>query len=506
MGTAKAWMQNVHALKSNLERQQDLSKAMRENARMEDAQHSESFRDRYKHLMDRLKTDVRYFFSQLHDFVDLPQEFASHVYDLEMDMRRIDKNANEAMIAGGALILEPVVSMLNFRDAIVSLLVNGMLFQKAVLDWDLKSRRNYADAPMVEMFESVVNSYSKTGMVPAKITTDIPGVFDAGPFTFDKNQGEERVAATSPFQTRLLALLREMQSLDHGLRNLKFGQVNVPERHQAQGKNVAASELRSEVTKWFRKCETLESELQQIKANKHTPGEAQVVQLNSANKDLTNQCKDHITKKHKLEGEVQSLKNELASCRREKGELAERNAKMMKENLPVLERLDKLLGKSREAVDVLTADAELLSSMFRQQVSDNQDNIQSKEDMHKEVLRLNKQLKSERMKNQFKEDELRKKETLCLRTMAARKSIHESYLEQKQRITNVEEQMTKREADWQEMIKVMQGRDNEISTQGAELMRANKRISELELQKKQCMHEAEKITGRTYNALLEKFM
>merc|ERR1712136_585460 len=80
------------------------------------------------------------------------------------------------------------------------------------------------------------------------------------------------------------------------------------------------------------------------------------------------------------------------------GELAERNAKMMKENLPVLERLDKLLGKSREAVDVLTADAELLSSMFRQQVSDNQDNIQSKEDMHKEVLRLNKQLKSERMR------------------------------------------------------------------------------------------------------------
>ena len=92
------------------------------------------------------------------------------------------------------------VSMLNFRDAIVSLLVNGMLFQKAVLDWDLKSRRNYADAPMVEMFESVVNSYSKTGMVPAKITTDIPGVFDAGPFTFDKNQGLGEATSMKPPQ------------------------------------------------------------------------------------------------------------------------------------------------------------------------------------------------------------------------------------------------------------------------------------------------------------------
>merc|ERR1712066_532165 len=114
--------------------------------------------------------------------------------------------------------------------------------------------------------------------------------------------------------------------------------------------------------------------------------------------------------------------------------------------------MDKLLGKSREAVEVLTADAELLSKMFREQVTDNRVNIERHEEMSKELSRTHKQLKNERLKNQFKEDELQKKETLYLRTMAARKSIHESYLEQKTKITEMEDKMRSREEDWQEML------------------------------------------------------
>merc|ERR1719378_1434290 len=103
------------------------------------------------------------------------------------------------------------------------------------------------------------------------------------------------------------------------------------------------------------------------------------------------------------------------------------------------------------------------------------------------------------------EDELQKKETLYLRTMAARKSIHEAYLEQKAQITEVEDRMRQRDMDWQEMLKVIQGRDSEIKNLKDDLGRCNQRIDELEQQKKMCMTEFKRVTGKPVNMLLEQF-
>merc|ERR1712060_1018224 len=104
-----------------------------------------------------------------------------------------------------------------------------------------------------------------------------------------------------------------------------------------------------------------------------------------------------------------------------------------------------------------------------------------------DLEKINKQLKIEKEKNLQKEDELQKKETLYLRTMAARKSIHEAYLEQKDRIGAAEEQMQKRESDWQEMLKVLDGRDSEIRQLQRDLRRARDRKEELKKQKQMCV-------------------
>lgn len=507
----KNWTKNVHGLKSSLEDQQSLSKAMRESARIDDEQHGESFRDKFQFLIDRLKADVRYFYQKLQDFIDLPQDFTKqktwdhYIHDMEMSMKKVvTATLGDNMIAG----LDTVVSLLNMRDAIVATLLNAALFQKAVLDWDLKSQRLYADKPMVDMSELVVNLYSKNETVPAKLITDVPAMNEAGPFTYDKKRSEEDgiTSELSPLQSRLLTVLREMQSLDKGLRNMKFGQqVNIPDKHRSTGKNVAADELRGEVTKWFNKAHQYEQELQAIKAQRHTPLELQYEQLSKDKKDQEAAFKKLKTEMHKVEGEVQSLRNELQTTRRERAELAEKNARMQKENVPRLDQMDKLLEKSHKAVNVLTADAVLLSNMFREQVKDNRTNIERHEEISKELTKVQRQLKNERLKNQFKEDELQKKETLYLRTMAARKSIHEHYLEQKAKITEVEEKMRSREADWQEMLKVVQGRDSEIKHLKEDLRRANQRMDELEQQKKMCMKEFKRITGKPCNMLLEQF-
>jgi len=511
--SVKKWTQNVHQLKNSLEKQQELSKAMRENARIDEETHGESFKDKFSFLVDRLRDDIRFFFHSLQEFVDIPQDVSRvktwdhYIHDMEMDVKKsIPDIRSENMPAA----LDTIVTLLNFRDNVISHLLNGLLFQKAVLDWDLKSQQSYADKPMVEMSELVVELYSKTQSVSAKLVSEMPRLVQVGTFTYDKTRydksDEGMTMELSPLQSRLLTVLRQMQSLDRGLRNMKFGQqVNIPHRHKRDGKMIAADELRGEVTKWFRKCQTLEQELQASKAQRHAPLEQQVENLTAQCRDKDSANKQLVTKLHKIEGEVTNLKNELQTTRRERAELQEKNARMQKENLPILNAIEKLAAKSRESVDILTADAELLSNMFREQVKDNRESVEKHDDISKKVIRIQKELKNEQLKNQFKEDELQKKETLYLRTMAARKSIHEAYLEQKAKITEAEEKMKHREEDWQEMLKVVHGRDSEIKHLKEDLTRAHQRIDELEQQKKMCMTEFKRITGKPVNMLLEQF-
>lgn len=178
---------------------------------------------------------------------------------------------------------------------------------------------------------------------------------------------------------------------------------------------------------------------------------------------------------------------------------------MAKEDLPKLNNFERTLNKSRDAVDVLTADAALLSSMFRTQLVENSNTIDAKEELIKEVNRMARQLRQERTKNNFQAHELRKKETLCLRAMAARKSIHESYQELKEQMAQVREEMVQEQENMKQLMVDMGHRDQEIDRLLGDLSRANSRIQELEEQKKLFLLEYRKLAGKAYNPLLEQF-
>mmetsp|Transcript_88073 Transcript_88073/g.247594 ORF Transcript_88073/g.247594 Transcript_88073/m.247594 type:complete len:573 (+) Transcript_88073:68-1786(+) len=513
--TAKTWSNNIKGLKENLEDHAKLSKSMREAARIQDEQHSDIARDKYRFVMERLKSDVRYYFHALQDFVALPQDFTNQL-TWDHCSHEMEKGIKAVMATPvpdqGFAALEPIVYMLNYRDALISLLLNGILFQAAVLHFDMDSNRSYADKAMVEMHEKVVNTVSKTETVHHKLEAMPPKVFDQGPFTYSESmQAQTEKGGTTteltPMQARLLSSLREMQVLDKGLRNEKFGtQVTIPDdRHRGVSKTVPADALRSEVTKWHQRCMKLEHELQASKAQRHAPLELQVEQLQAKCEEKEKQYRQQARDRHKLEGELQSKVYENNNLKLERAELAEKNAKMMKENVPVLDKMDKLLAKSREAVDRLNADAELLSSMFQIQKKENARNVAERNEITQELSKVQASLKHERVKSQFKEEELQKKETLYLRTMAARKCIHESYLNQKKDIMEVEAKMQKRDEEWQEILKVLEGRESEIAQLQRDLLRASQRVDELEQHKKLLLGEFRKATGRSCNAILQSF-
>lgn len=496
---AKVWAEKVMELKASLDEQTQLASEMSESAKDPDQEQAEAFHEQYRFLVETLKADVRKLFKWLGDYVDLPQDFQKSrtwencLYDLEMDLKGIS-----AVNAGKDLpSVEPVAHLMNFRDAVISLMLQSLIFKKAVLDWDLKSERAYADGPMVAMFELAVNIFSKTESLPYKFRPPaLPKINGPGPFTKRPDEKSQRsTAGLTSLQCHLLAVLREMQSMGKGLRNMDFAE-KVHMCEDETGQNPAADELGQEMAKWFERCTQLERELHSNKGERENQMESKVEELERSVTVKETANKKLVTSIHKLEGEVQSLRYEFVALQRERSEVTEQNNRIAKESLPVIEKMRTLVDRSKEATERLTKDSAILSRTFRRQVQETERIIAETENISKELERAKRQLQTEKEKNEIKEVELQKKETLYLRTMAARKSIQDSFNEQREQIAKVEASMERMEVDRQELLKVIQGKDGHIRELEEDLRRAKKRIAEMEQQRDMALQEFRDETGR----------
>jgi len=335
----------------------------------------------------------------------------------------------------------------------------------------------------------------------------LPSAMEPGPFTYDKKkQSDSGSWETTVFPVRLLGLFSELTLLDTDLRWMKFGsKVTIQDKHKPQGKVVGTGEIRTEISKLFDKCARLENELQTSKAQRHTPWDQRIEQLNAKISEKEIEAKKQVNRMHKLEGEVMGLKTELANVQRELQELNDKNQKMMAENLPRIEEIDILLQSTWEANDRLTADAEMLSSMFKLQADDHKAIVKARDTVSAELTKVQRLLKGERLKKSFKEDELQKKETLYQRTVVARKEIHDSYTNQKETIQEVQERLKQQEQQWGELVEVAEARTSSISQLKEDLAQANQDIDLLEQQKKAYSREFKSATGRPCSMLLEQF-
>ncbi|CAK0892532.1 unnamed protein product, partial [Prorocentrum cordatum] len=120
--------------------------------------------------------------------------------------------------------------------------------------------------------------------------------------------------------------------------------------------------------------------------------------------------------------------------------------------------------------------------MFQLQTQENKKILEEIREVESEVKKVTSQLVGEQLKNKHKEQRLQKTETLYLRTMAARKSIHDSYLEQEGEIRAAERRIQEHEADRQELLQVLEGRDSEIVQLTEDLRRSRQRMGELQSQ------------------------
>lgn len=492
--------------------------------RKEEELQEQLLREKHRFLVDRLRADIRYFIHALPEFADPPPEAGQHrtwpqcIKEMEKNMNSQDGvlDASGSIPPGvNSVVLHPIVTLLNYRDRVLSCILMGALYQKALLDDEVQLASGAAQEtgnPMAELQELVhaLRAKCKTDAPEKYQLKELPSAQDPGHFTYQpkKQQGEpgdpQAGAAgeqQSAFQTRMLVALREMQSLDRHLRQMKFGKkVSV-----SGGKSIASDEMRKEIAKVFDKCCRLEHELQMSKAQRHAALDVQVDLHTRKCEEADKEIKKNKDKAMRLESDVQSIKVESAAIRREKGELAEKNQKMANEHLPVLDKLDKHLAVLRDAVDQLTADAEMLSQMFRLQVQDNQKITEERDEKARELARVSRVLRSEKLKNQLKDVELGKKETLYLRTQEARQATQESYKEGKTLIKEAEDRMRQKEVEWQQTKQEVEHRSMKIFSLKEDMRRVTTTVDELEQQKKELMKEFKAATGRPYAMLLEQY-
>eukprot|EP00392_Amoebophrya_sp_AT5.2_P018048 g18503.t1 len=170
------------------------------------------------------------------------------------------------------------------RDGVLSKLVYAVLYEYAVLDWDLQMEREFKDPVMADLHGYLSGFHVKNGCVLDKVPAALldqavaaaaisaarreeagSSLGAAGSTSADAVSSASTASTTTlpPFASFLATLLRESDLLQARLRTEHLGKTTTVEKQ-----SIACSELRKEAAHFFRKAERLELELQEIKAAK----------------------------------------------------------------------------------------------------------------------------------------------------------------------------------------------------------------------------------------------
>lgn len=305
--------------------------------------------EKYRAIINRLRLDIRFFVHALEEFSGPPEgDWETVALDAERQLHEFAAAAMKESLPSVAAI----VSMLNCRDSLLMALTDAILYSQAVLHFEL--RREPPPEGLARMQEQVRGMKMKMDKLPELyVLPSLPKVIDCGPYTYEKSQhgmGNDVVSEPSCIPGSFRTLFTELHSMEKQLRRMKFGASIKwqPNEH------VQSEDIRKEITVLFDRFSKLDHELQTSKAQRHTPWDQRLEQLNAkiGEKELTQGQLLH--QKHKLESELNNLKAEQNNVQKELQDLKERNQKVTNENLPRLEKIKVLLRETRKEAAVGT--------------------------------------------------------------------------------------------------------------------------------------------------------
>jgi len=504
---ASKWTENISKLSTNLAGQSEQAKVLSKALQEEEEERSQCLRDKWSFLIQKLKSDITFFASCLQEFIDPPDggpgaeaeasQWDYYIHQVDQELKQVPARVEVIGDVEAITNIAPLQSLLNMRDELLAKMLKGVLYQKAVLDWDIGAKRDFADSNiMVEMYDVVVNAYSNKTQglhsIPNKLQTSLGSGAPpkSGPYckksTLNHLSGNKSKSAKQAedvsldtFTATYHATLREFLRLDKLVRKFYFGS-GVCQVESSGGVSVKAQDLRQEISTWYKKCVAMDHELQVLKAARHTHLSSQVEQLQQKLESKEDQFRRVSREKAFLETDIARLSNERTDLAQKLKEINERYTRLSTQTVPKLDKLNELVENSVNAVRVLQADSELLSAILLEQVAETEGEKSKRDSVSKETKNVHELYRKEVRKNQLMQEEMKKKEILIVRAMGARKEMQEAYHARGEELMAVEETIKSAETKKQEMMKTIEEYKSEILKGQTDLGKQMQRVDELE--------------------------
>jgi hypothetical protein len=498
------WLDNVYELVTNLHQQEMCAHAVKKDLRSEELGLSQSFRDKYNHIVETVKSRA------LESFRILPL-FANLAYDTseskgwDYHLRMCDADLKKIRLAGpepGLRDLTSLIQLLNFYDQSRAILVKCMLYRHVVLDWDLKMHRDVAELGYSEVFDIVLNTISKHGVVLQSYV--LPQVPHLGEGSEESPEGLFTEKGRFPiFASYLIEALRGHERLRKCLRNLEFGRMVLVDA----GEGMASSEgLVDDVTHWRSRRIELAKELEQSNTQRDLKEEAVMNELEqrlAQQQDLLGQM---ARKRSELTSDLSRVQHDRTEAQAQLKETTDRYNKLATTSVPSIELLDTILEKTMATMNILEKDAFYFSDLFRDKaLTIKEANDQKRKDMVS-VVDVEQMVDAETEKIGEIEGQLADKERVILQNITGRKVLHDSLNELLEKKQQAENEADKNFREVQEMRDIVFRKKLEVEEYEDLLARAKGRVEELRNQQEFLKKYWTKVTGKPEGKLLEGFV
>ena len=147
--TTMNWAGQIGDLKAALEQTDEYVKDLQFKIEADEGTTALATRHAFNHILKQISSDIRFFSGQFREYLELPKE-GGEAKSWDLMLTQIDSRVKEISVGavggGEEQCFQSMARLLALRDACMESLLHGIIYQRAVLDWDLKTKRDYAGA------------------------------------------------------------------------------------------------------------------------------------------------------------------------------------------------------------------------------------------------------------------------------------------------------------------------------------------------------------------------
>eukprot|EP00744_Colponema_vietnamica_P015249 GILI01021379.1.p1 GENE.GILI01021379.1~~GILI01021379.1.p1 ORF type:complete len:578 (-),score=110.87 GILI01021379.1:303-2036(-) len=477
-----SWRDDILALTSAMDDQLSLCQSLRQAKERSWYGSSSTGISALDRIVAILAKDIRNINKELRHYTTLPDTDDSSDVALSWDVLSHQVEAEIAKVFDIPAHVDPVermaqsmASLLSLKDHLLSQLLKGLLYRKNVLYCDLGIEIDeYTNEEGVEAAREVLAHFQKNRFVRPLLTLD-------NKLDDSVVYGSKVEVAGSKSVQASLAVARSFLALESVIKNgATFGQ-------ESKGSSNGLVGLREELEQAHETIRSLEEEIRTFKASKQSSKQQEWMEMHRKLGDLKLKLAEAHKSRDKLQVSNTQLNGANFQLTAQVTDLSGRLQRIESTFLPRLDTLESLVKDTQEVMAQINTDVSLLATMYRARGEELNESRRQETASQERIKSLNAQLLETEKKLIGALQEVKRRDVVINKVMAARQVMKDTYQANKKW---TEETRTSNE----ELVKCNEQLTNQVATLKSDMaelhasgLRFSVRIDELERQKKRLL-------------------